>query len=244
MSGLVGVLLLLSACSTGAGSTRSGSRDGRTTTTVARQVAADHARAEAAVLRLSDLPPGWAAAPHTRSPGVPGLGRRLAGCLGVNVALLNESDPTTADSPDFGKANGGEISNSVGYVATVGRAHQVIAVLLSPKMASCLNSALSAFLTFRLSHPASPSQSVPAGIGLGASTTTRLPFPPTGDATVAYRFSVPIEGAGSPLTVYGDLVFAAKGRAGTVLSVESQGAPPDRSLEQRLVSTVVTRLTA
>lgn len=244
VGGVLGVGLLVSACSGGGASTPNAPRAGRTTTSVPRQVAADHARAEAALLRLSDLPAGWTARPHATSPTVPGLDRRLAGCLGVSVALLNQNDPTTADSPDFSNANGGEISNSVGYEATVGRARQVIGVLRSPKMAPCLNSALKQFLTFSLSHPASPSQAVPPGISLGAATTNRLPFPTTGDATVAYRFDVPIEGAGSPLTVYGDFVFAAKGRAGTVLTAESQGAPPDRALEQRLVSTVVSRLTS
>lgn len=207
-------------------------------------MAVDHARAEAAVLRLSDLPAGWSAGPHTGSPNVPGLDERLATCLGVSVGLLNDKDPTTADSPDFSNVSGGEISNSVGYEATVGRARQVIAVLRSPKMGPCLNSALRTFLTFSLSHPASPSQSVPAGISLGPSTTTRLPFPLTGDATVAYRFDVPIEGAGAPLTVYGDFVFSARGRAGTVLTFESQGAPPDAALERKLVATVVDRLSS
>jgi hypothetical protein len=244
VTGLVGVLLLVTACSTGAASTRERARPGPTATAAARQEAADHARAEAAVLRLSDLPAGWTAGPHTKSPSVPGLDKRLAACLGVGVALLNENNPTTADSPDFSDVNGGEITNSVGYEATAGRAHQVTAVLRSPKMGPCLNSALRSFLSFSLSHPATPSQSVPAGIGLGASTITLLPFPNTADATVAYRFAVPIEGAGSPLTVYGDFVFAVKGRAGTVLTVEGQGAPPDRSLEQKLLSTVVSRLTS
>ncbi|HET6810311.1 MAG TPA: hypothetical protein VFH50_04810 [Acidimicrobiales bacterium] len=242
MGGLLGVLLLVASCSTGASTTRGRPGDSSTTSTAAARVAADHARAQAAVLRLSDLPAGWTATPHRASPSVPGLDKRLAACLGVSVGLLNGNDPTNADSPDFSNANGGEISNSVGYEVTVGRARRVTAVLQSPKMAPCLNSALRTFLTSSLSHPATPSQSVPTGIGLGDSTTTRLSFPTSGDATVAYRFEVPIEGAGSPLTVYGDFVFAAKGRAGTVLTVESQAAPPDRTLEQKLVSTVVDRL--
>ncbi|HEX5268463.1 MAG TPA: hypothetical protein VFW24_16970 [Acidimicrobiales bacterium] len=205
-------------------------------------MAADHARAVAAVLRASDLPAGWTATPHTSGPSVPGLDKALADCLGVNVGILNGNDPTTADSPDFGNGNGGEIANSVGYQPTVGRAHQLSALLQSAKMAPCLNSSIKTFLDYRLSHPASPSQSVPAGIRLGRPTTTRLSFPPTGDVTVAYRFVVPIEGAGTPISVYGDFVFAARGRAGAVLTVESQGAAPDPALEQRLVRTVASRL--
>ena len=195
------------------------------------------------MLRSADLPAGWSATEHVSSPDVPGVDESLARCLGVSVGLLDPNDPSKADSPDFSAANGSAIANSVGYEATVGRAQRLAAVLRSPKMAPCLNSAIKTYLAFRLTHPSSPSQSVPAGISLGQPTTTRLPFPTTGDSTVAYRFVVPVEGAGSPLDVYGDFVFAAKGRAGTVLSVESQGAPPDAALEQRLVATVVARIT-
>jgi hypothetical protein len=160
----------------------------------------------------------------------------------VSVGLLDPKDPTSADSPDFSNANGGQITNSVGYQPSAGRTRQVVSVLRSPKMAPCLNSALTTFLTFRLSHPAGSGSSVPPGISLGPAATTVMPFPAVGDATVAYRFDVPVEGAGSPLTVYGDFIFAAVGRAGTLLTVESRGAPPDRTLEQKLVSAVVGRL--
>jgi hypothetical protein len=238
--GLFAALVLIAGCSSGAASSGASAA----TTVAPRQVAADHARAVAAVLRASDLPAGWTATPHTSGPGVPGLDKALADCLGVSVGLLNGNDPTNADSPDFSNANGGEIANSVGYEATVGRVHQLSALLQSVKMAPCLNSSIKAFLDYRLSHPASPSQSVPAGISLGRPATTRLGFPATGDVTVAYRFVVPVEGAGTPISVFGDFVFAAKGRAGAVLTVESQGAAPDQALEQRLVRTVAGRLSS
>ena len=237
---MLGALGLITACSSGAPSGPNG--PGGATGRSPQEVRADRARADAAVLRASDLPAGWTAGPHLSGPNVPGLDDRLAGCLGISTGLLVARDPTTADSPDFSTSGGGEIANSVGYQATTARARQLTGVFGSPKMAPCLNSAIKTFLAFSLSHPASPSQSVPAGISLGEPTTTRVPFSPAGDATVAYRFVVPIEGAGSPINVYGDFIFAAKGRAGTLLTVESQGAPPDSQLEQRLLAAVVSRL--
>jgi hypothetical protein len=196
------------------------------------------------VLRLSDLPPGWTAQAHTDSPDVPGLDQQLATCLGVDVGLLNQKDPTNADSPDFSNANGGQVGNSVGYESTVGRARGVIAILRSPRMAPCLNSAIETFLAYRLKHPTSPADSIPAGITLGQPTTTGIPFPTAGDTTIAYRLVIPLQGAGIRISVYADFVFAVKGRAGVLITAEDPGSAPDSVLESRLLAKVVGRLAA
>lgn len=241
---LLGLGTLVAACSSGA-STTDGFTHGATPSTESPQkVAADKALATAAVLRPSDLPPGWQATPHIDDPGAPGLDKQIAGCLHVSASLLTERNPDNADSPDFQDASGGQIGNSVGYLATAAESREVLGILRGSRLPGCLTAAIRKDLAYEVKHPSRSSDTIPAGVTLGQGSTSRLSFPTIGDGSVAYRITVPIHVSGQALNIYVDLMSAIKGRAGVELIDEKPANPPDPVLEQHLMTLVVGRLSS
>jgi hypothetical protein len=249
----VAVLLAVAACggssstkapaAAGSGSTSVTTTVSTTSTTGAPQdVVTDKALAQAAALKLSDLPAGWTSQQHTNSPDVPSVDTQLAKCLGVSVDKLNQNGPADADSPDFSDANNNSITNSLGYTPSAAAAKGDLATFGDPRVPGCLTTALGIYLKNQAAHPAKSSDTLPPGVTFGTAAVAPMSFPTIGDGSVAYRVNVPVSVTSSTITVYVDLIVATKGRAGVEMDFTAIGTPFPADQEQRLISVVVGRL--
>ncbi len=238
------VVALLGAC--GGNGDEEGTKGGTPAPppTPAQDGAADKAAAERAVLQLTDLPPGWRAEPpEPESPDDPDVARRLSECLRVDLALLEDENPASADSPDFEAPGQEEVQSSVGFVATTARAQELFSVLERPETPGCLAQAMSEVITRSLTRP-QPGQQVPQGVTVGQVSVDRLSFPTIGERTVAFRAVIPVQAQGLRFPVYSDLVFALKGRAGAMTLFTDIGSPFPPEQAQQLTRTVVDRIPA
>jgi hypothetical protein len=213
------------------------------TTVLPQDIVADKAAAEAAALKLTDLPAGWTAQPHVDSPDVPSVDAEVAKCLGISVQELNSNGPADVNSPDFSDANNDAISNSLGYTASVATARHDFSEFANPNVPSCLSTGLTDYLRNQAAHPATPSATTPPGVTYGGAGVAPLYFPPIGDQSVAYRIEVPVTSSVATVTVFVDLVVAIKGRAGSEMDFTAIGTPFPMTEEQRYVSLVIGRLT-
>jgi len=247
---VAGASLLLAACG-GSGSTSAGSStttssgsSASTGTSGASNRAADKAASSAAVLKLSDFPSGWTSTPRSSNTSVPAVDKQLAQCLHVSVSLLDSSDPSNVDSPDFNGPNNATVDDSVSFAANQGQAQQAFTVLSEPQAPQCLSTALNSYVQYSIAHPTSSSDTLPAGTTFGQVTAASLSFPTIGDKSVAYRVTIPVTAEGQQIAIYVDFIVSGKGRAGSILTGESVNTTPDTSLEQQLQSAVIGRISA
>jgi hypothetical protein len=205
-------------------------------------VAADKAAAEAASLRLSDFPAGWTSSPQDKSPNYPNLDAEVAKCLGVSVQELNHSGPADVDSPDFSDSDNNTVSSSVGYAPNVAKAEQEFSVISGPNVPSCLTPAVQKLVSYAIAHPSDPSNTLPPGATIGASTVAQMSFPAFGDQSIAYRVTIPVNVKGLTVSLYLDIISATKGRAGAELDFEGVGTPIASDQEEHYVGLVVGRM--
>jgi hypothetical protein len=209
----------------------------------AQQLAQSRALGSRALLRLSDFPTGWKAEPKEKNqPAQPQLLKSVANCLHVSASLLGNSNPATVESPDFSEANGASIENSVTFLPSVAVAKERLGVFEQTQTPSCLRMAVTAMVNYKLQHPSKPSEKLPAGVTVGATTLARISFPTFGEQLVAFRITLPIMGDGISIKVYLDGVFLREGRAGASLTFENPGKPVSSALEERLTSLTASRL--
>jgi hypothetical protein len=232
-------LLALATAVTGCGSATRGASP--STTTLSPTVLADRTVAEQALLRQSDLPPGWTTAPPEGSPTDPDLQRLRAECLQLDPSAPGEG-ARTVNGPDFElRQTQQKVQDWVEVLSTSADAHQRFAALDRPEAAACLSSAMGEVIRKGLANPG-PEERVPSGVSFGDVSTQRISYPTVGDATVAYRVALPLEAAGERSTVYTDFVVAIKGRARTMLAFLSLGSPFPSDLAAQLTQAVVERL--
>lgn len=207
-----------------------------------QNVVADKAAAEAAALKLADLPAGWTATPATKTPDAPGVDAQLATCLGVSVAELDKSGPADFKSDDLSDANNNTVSNSVGYAPSADQAKKEFAIFKDPKVPGCLGTALSNFLTYQIKHPTNPSDSIPDSVSFGTPTVAPLSVATVGDQTAAYRVTIPVTALGQTVNAYADFLIAVKGRVGVEMDFEAVGKPFPADQEQQYLQKVIGRL--
>jgi hypothetical protein len=184
----------------------------------ARDVDADIAAAEAALLTLADLPEGWTDT-AVEADVASDLDARLAECLGVDSVT---SPDASATSGAFTSADGGlVVTETVGVNATEQDARLVVASLTNPDVPECVAAAYTELGAAALSPGA-----VAEGAAVGDVTASRLPVGAAGDATQAIRVAISVvgsDGVASQLTV--DHVFTRVGRSLASLSFEARVEP-------------------
>ncbi len=251
-SGVLVLSLTMASCSSGGKSATSTSLPSgasssipttSTTTQPSQNVAADKALSHAASLKLSDFPTGWTSQPNNPNPNVPNVDQSLASCLHTSASLFNRNSPTQVQSPDFSDSNGDTVNSQVTYSASASIAEPGLALLQSPRMPSCLQTAVSTLISYALAHPSNPSDSVPSGVSVGQTTVDQMSFPTLGDQTIAYRVTVPVSAASLNIDAYVDGVWIRKGRAVALLEFEGIGNPLDPTMEQQLATLTVGRFT-
>jgi hypothetical protein len=212
-------------------------------TVAAQDVDADRALANNAVLKGSDLPLGWTAAPNEDSTDGPDLDQLMSDCMQVPSGFFSD-DPgkVQADSPDFTSPDDTQVHNSITIEATASAIQEPFAIFTRPEMVGCLQQAMTAELDYTFSHDIDGSPP-PSDVTIGKATVEKEDFPTIGDGTVAYRVTVPITAAGTDVNVYADFVLIAKGRAGISVDITSIGSPFPIETTQELAMAVAGRLT-
>lgn len=233
------VLVLAAGC--GAGATRHASEP--TDRRPASQRADDDATVGRTVLRLSDLPAGWAATPSTDDPSAPPSKageKRFAGCLKVDPSLFGAGagSDATAQSDDFSDTDDHEVSSSV-TLTTADRARSVLQAVGKPEATGCLEAFVNDAVRSTVRQP-KPGDELPAGITLGKAEVVPLSLPVHAESA-AYRTKVPVSVEGQSLDAWFDMVLSLRGRVGATMTFISFGEPFPASLAADLVNKVVDR---
>jgi hypothetical protein len=226
-------------------------------TQVSRQVLArDRALGERALLRESDFPSEFAAAP--RGPKEPPQEERATHLLQMAANCTRSQDGRTSyaplDAAVLAHRNPATVSEEVGEIGepphpkgyveiestvtvepTVAAAKQWFSVLGQPQIASCIGEA------DRTTIKESPGLQKP-GNSVGKARVAQLRFPRHGDQTVAYRLITPIIAEGHHLDLYLDYVLVRKSRAHVILTFRRVDSPVSNMMERRLTALTARRL--
>lgn len=186
------------------------------------RTAAGRALARAALLKRSDLGPGWSAGP------VPGSVPALT-CPGFSPALRGAVENATAVSAPFQDSVTGDVVTQSAFVfAAPAQATSVAKAVMRRKLLSCV------------------AQSLVAGSSHGVHFTVAarhlFSLPRTGAKTAGYRVSGTASMTDQTLNAYLDEVVLARGRTVTAVSYASLEQPFDAQVELRLARIVAGRI--
>ena len=192
----------------------------------------DRAIANDINLTAKDLP-GWQASPDVTTKTNKASAARLAACLGTPRPAT--ADEAKVNSPYFDSGNQEE-SSSVTFKRTRQDGAEALKAETGPKVVSCLRKV--AIPVFR--------SALPKGTPVTRFQVTVLRPSWLPRSCFAYRLVLVFstkDGTAAPVTtmlVADDFGFLV-GRAEVDLSSDNVGAPPGIALEQRLLSTLVSR---
>lgn len=222
------VLVVAAGCSDSGDGAEPGAAGASTTTTEAEVVdpVADAARAEEIVLKLTDLPEGWTAAPEPEGGGEEEqrLEDSFARCLGVEPP----PDQPSAGSPEFLGGTLTQVSATVEMAPSVEVAETEFANLKRPRFHECVQQQFD-------------ESQADSGLDFAPSRAQELDFPDLGDGTVATRITTLLTSEGQQITIYADIVFVRKGRAQLTLYFLRGFQPFAPELANSLVRRMVAR---
>jgi hypothetical protein len=188
------------------------------------------AQVDLSVMRLSDLPAGWAVDPDQSAADDPDddfLEAQLQACLGIDAATTGDG----VDSPDFTDGHLSYAGSSSYSLADVATATSTFATLTSEQAQGCYRDQLVQILT---SDP-DPAQ-------IGDVTVEPLPFTSGAEATSAVRYTVPLLGGAEPVPFSFDFVFVRQGQLVNLYTFMSAPQPAPADLESAAVDGPVSRL--
>jgi hypothetical protein len=216
----------------------------------AKQIAADKALAQQAVLRPEDMPAGYKATPHNGSSSdkIPSaVAQKFATCAKVPKSEIesfmngdHKADQPSADSPDFNGLEASSLSQtSFANNVEIDRSSKDLSAPLE------LLGAESAQKCWKDLFQAAFDETAPAG-GL-VKDLAIIPLPTDslgGDQAAAFEARVTLAGADRTVKAYLDFYLVRRGRAGITLLASGIGKRVPPVLEQQLVHKVVDRLKA
>jgi hypothetical protein len=194
------------------------------------------ARAEHALIELSDLPSGWAsgsapAAPTHVSPWSP----QLATCLGVSSRIVDVV-PTKVDSPDFTSTNRLlAIEDSVSVYPSAALARAQYAAMASTRTADCMSRVAGSALQ------SSMQQQAGSGTTVGTVTFAGLPAGAPAPHVAGFTVTIPLARAGRELTVTSTQVDFVSGPFLHQLTFNGNGTAFPADLEQQVLTAAQTR---
>lgn len=206
-------------------------------------VSPDRAKAEGALLSLSDLPAGWTATPTDNSGDNIGLGgqdgtAQLASCLGV-AALSLDSNAPQADSPTFTSPDEAvTVDDEVQVFPTAAAAASDFSLFSSPKTPSCITQVFNGPLRKQFTDELQPGQT------LGSVTSTARSFPKLGDHSGDVQITFVVGQSGTNVKVFLDLIVVTKGRSETILTVTQPQVLAQPGLTSQLAGISASRMTA
>lgn len=193
--------------------------------------AADLAKAEAAILKATDLPAGWNSRPHEPLPGEDQLERDIARCLGITPPAARGTAHVRSQDFTQGFATA---SATITFVKTEKEAKADAAAVTSNKFGECIKPGYAD----QVHHVA------PEGNTVTKARVEPLTLPRFGDRSVAQRVitSIHIPEPNIDLDIHIDVVRFFKGRAEAELVVVAPGMPFPNDLVSGLAGKMVARL--
>jgi hypothetical protein len=186
----------------------------------------DRQRAIHLLVRLDDLPPGWAAERHQASVEDNQVEKELRACLEAP-----ERPPRTADvdSDDFKNAQA-QITSRVTFAVSADDARRDFALTSSPKFPACLAEVYKRQF----------------GRGTGASAppdvkAEPLRVEPLAEGLSGNRLTITTPTATGRDVYYADAFFMLSGRAQVSINFLSRASPPDPQLERAVATRVADR---
>ena len=222
--------------STGDDSTTTSSDDASTVDAAADQQAADDA-----VLKLSDMPAGFAPSeddePDAQDEREDAASEAaFADCLGVDATAIDEDDGDPAAKSEFetGEFEAGEeaVGSEVEMNPDTEDGAEEMALLTSPDAERCFEEG------FRAGIEASDT------VAVDELTVVSVPIEPIGDESAAFRLTISLSSSGQSFMATTDFITVTSGRAVVDTSFTTFGGSepfdPDEAL--RLTELVVSRL--
>jgi hypothetical protein len=216
--------LTVSSTSAAQASTATASR--ATTPTVDKE--ADQQIAAAALLKLSDFPPGWTASPREDDED----DDSLLNCGGLRDQWEKRSG--RAQTPDFAHGNEAEASNSVLIFPDDAPARAYIDAMTQQEVLDCITKGLQDSIEDTSSED----------LEIGDVKTSQLRVPDRGDDSVGVRIEIPITAQSIDLTASADITLVRVGRALTAVVVYGIFSPVSDTERDRLGSVATDRLTS
>jgi hypothetical protein len=193
------------------------------------------AQARKALLVLSDMPAGWVKTKSDNSSNNVG-NAELARCLGVSLALVNESPPSV-NSPQFQNRQGTlMVNDTVTVFPSKKNAEAELAIASNPKMPHCMTQVASGPLKDKLFGK------IPKGTSIGTPLVSPTAASAFGATVPGYSLSVPVTSGGQTVNVTVTQLYAIKGVLGQQVTFNSAGSPFSVAAEQRVMSEAVGRL--
>ena len=185
------------------------------------------AQAEAAILRLEDLPEGWGEHHPEEGLGLEATWQDLTSCLGVEGP---EQPLGIATSPTFLRDLATQVRSTVEYMPEA-QAQEIATALAGPDFQQCATEAFAE----------DAARSAPEGGVPGPVEVSPLDVPELGEQTFAWRINVTINLEGLEVPIFQDLVVVFDGEAVSRLMFLNPGSEFPPQLQRTLVETVVDR---
>ena len=200
------------------------------TTTTAPDRRAARATAEAALLRLEDLPSGWIAEDETDEPEPAGAACWRA--AGVDATVADAAAPT------FTGPSLSAVTNAVAVFPDAEAASAGVRAVEDAKLRACLARELTQHLRGTLDLDRYEDAKV------FDAETAALNVAPYGAESAGFRITVPVDDGTTRAELYGDWVTIRDGAAITQLSFVTAIRPPEESLRDDVSRAAATRLRA
>ena len=190
--------------------------------------AADQALADAVVLRLEDLGPGWSRAADDEdeddAEDDAESDQALADCLQVDLDVVADDEDDVSATASFEQEQG-QVDGDVDIVPTVDEAVQDFAIVGGDRFADCFGSLLDEELR---KDAAADEEAQDAGVTYGGVEMERLDLPAgLGDQAAGYRATISISANGVPFQSFADFLFVRRGRLEMTVSLFATfEAPP------------------
>jgi len=190
----------------------------------------------AALLRLSDLPPGWTAGTSAAAPTrVTPWPSKLAACLGMSTRLAAVA-PVKVNSPDFTSADQLDaVEDSVSVYASAAQAHAEYAALAGGRTTGCMHSVLSPVLQKNMQKDAGSTTTI------GVVNFAGLPAAAAALHLAGFTVTIPIARGGRELTVTSTQVDFASGALLHQVTFNGNGTAFPAQLEEQLLTTAEAR---
>jgi hypothetical protein len=208
-----------------------------------KQLAADKATANQAVLTSNDLPAGYTGVPHDESSSIdvpPAVDKKFAACSGLPKRFLDTSkdDQPNSDSPDFSKGRIGQgAATEIDSSVELDRSSKDISEPLShlSTAAKCFEPVFRALFAGGNATP---------GVRFTDLSVSSLEVDSVGDQSAAFQGSITVSGSARSIVVSFDLYFVRTGRAIVTMTTLGYDTEVSRALAKSLLQTMVDRLKA
>ena len=194
-------------------------------------------QARSALLRLSDLPPGWTTSPASNSNNTMG-DAQIARCLGVPTSFISYNPPQV-NSPEFDQRSTGlSVNDSIAIFPNAKILTAQYRLFASAKTVTCFSRVFnSPALKSELARQIGP------GATVGHMVVSRAPRPPGRDRGAAVQLVIPVTANGTSLTITMQEVIIVSGlRTVTLNLVSALGLPFPASLTTHLEAVSAQRL--